>query len=100
MANKQGKQYLEAAKKIDRSRLYTPTEAVALLKETSFTKFDATVEVHVRLGIDPRHADQNIRTTVTLPHGTVRVFVYWFSLRARLSKPHKKPALISLAAKI
>jgi large subunit ribosomal protein L1 len=79
MANKQGKQYLEAAKKIDRSRLYTPTEAVALLKETSFTKFDATVEVHVRLGIDPRHADQNIRTTVTLPHGTgksVRVLVF------------------------
>lgn len=79
MANKQGKQYLEAAKKIDRSRLYTPTEAIALLKETSFTKFDATVEVHVRLGIDPRHADQNIRTTVTLPHGTgksVRVLVF------------------------
>lgn len=76
---KQGKKYLEALKKIDRENLYTPDEAIRLAQETSFVKFDATVEVHLRLGIDPRHADQNIRTTVTLPHGTgkkVRVLVF------------------------
>jgi large subunit ribosomal protein L1 len=74
-----GKKYLEAAKKIDQLNLYSPDDAVRLAQETSFVKFDATVEVHMRLGIDPRHADQNIRTTVTLPHGTgktVRVLVF------------------------
>jgi large subunit ribosomal protein L1 len=79
MAKDHGKQYVEALKKIDRARLYLPEEAVQLVKETSYTKFDATVEVHLRLGIDPRHADQNIRTTVALPHGTgksVRVLVF------------------------
>jgi large subunit ribosomal protein L1 len=69
---KHGKRYLQAAAKVDPSRLYTPDEAIALLKETSFVKFDATIELHLRLGIDPRHADQNIRTTVALPHGTGR----------------------------
>ncbi len=76
---KHGKKYLEALKKVDRSNLYSPDEAIALVKETTFTKFDATVEAHLRLGIDPRHADQNIRTTVALPHGTgktVRVLVF------------------------
>ncbi|NOK62958.1 MAG: 50S ribosomal protein L1 [Chloroflexi bacterium AL-W] len=79
MAKRHGKKYEEAFAKIDRSRLYTPEEAITLVKETSFTKFDATIEVHMRLGIDPRHADQNIRTTVALPHGTgktVRVLVF------------------------
>jgi large subunit ribosomal protein L1 len=79
MAKEHGKKYLEASKKVDRSRLYTPDEAVKLLKETAYTKFDSTIEVHLRLGIDPRHADQNIRTTVALPHGTgkmVRVLVF------------------------
>src|SRR5579859_3135429 len=74
-----GKKFLEAAKKIDRTRLYTPQEAITLLKETAFTRFDSTIEVHMRLGIDPRHADQTIRTTVALPHGTgksVRVLVF------------------------
>lgn len=69
---KHGKRYLQAAAKVDQSRLYTPDEAIALLKETSFVTFDATIELHLRLGIDPRHADQNIRTTVALPHGTGR----------------------------
>jgi large subunit ribosomal protein L1 len=77
--SKHGKSYLEAAAKVEKDRLYAPDEAIALLKETSFVKFDSTVEVHLRLGIDPRHADQNIRTTVALPHGTgkmVRVLVF------------------------
>ncbi len=74
-----GKKYREAAAKVDRDRLYSPDEAIALVKETSYVAFDPTVEVHLRLGIDPRHADQNIRTTVALPHGTgrrVRVLVF------------------------
>lgn len=79
MAQKRGKNYTTALAKIDQERMYSPEEAIALLKETTFTKFDATVEVHMRLGIDPRHADQNLRTTVALPHGTgkvVRVLVF------------------------
>ena len=79
MATKHGKQYAAAAAKVDRSRDYTPEEAVTLVKDTSFTKFDATVEAHLRLGIDPRHADQQVRATVSLPHGTgksVRVLVF------------------------
>ncbi|WP_322823184.1 50S ribosomal protein L1 [Chloroflexus sp.] len=76
---KHGKKYLAALAKVDRTRLYSPTEALALVKETSYTKFDGTVEAHLQLGIDPRHADQNIRTTVALPYGTgktVRVLVF------------------------
>ena len=79
MAKKHGKKYLEALKKVDQSTLYVPADAVRLVKETSYTKFDASVEVHLRLGIDPRQADQNIRSTVALPHGTgksVRVLVF------------------------
>jgi large subunit ribosomal protein L1 len=79
MAKKHGKKYLEALKKVDQSKLHAPADAVRLVKETSFTKFDASVEVHLRLGIDPRQADQNIRSTVALPHGTgksVRVLVF------------------------
>jgi len=76
---KRGKKYLEAAKKVNREKLYAPEEAVALVKETTFTKFDASVEVHMRLGIDPRHADQMVRGVVLMPHGlgkTVRVLVF------------------------
>ncbi len=76
---KKGKKYLEVAKKVGRDKLYTPEEAIALAQETSFVKFDATIEAHLRLGIDPRHADQNIRSTVALPHGTgktMRVLVF------------------------
>ncbi|NJP04493.1 MAG: 50S ribosomal protein L1 [Chloroflexaceae bacterium] len=74
-----GKKYREALAKVDPKRQYDPREAIRLAKETSFVRFDATVELHLRLGIDPRHADQNIRTTVMLPHGTgkiVRVLVF------------------------
>ncbi len=79
MAKKHGKKYLEAAKKVDENKLYAPADAIRLVKETSYTKFDGSVEVHLRLGIDPRQADQNIRSTVALPHGTgktVRVLVF------------------------
>jgi len=61
-----------ARAKIDRDRRYTPTEAIAAAKEAAFAKFDETVELHMRLGVDPRHADQQVRGIVTLPHGTGR----------------------------
>ncbi|GAV24024.1 50S ribosomal protein L1 [Carboxydothermus pertinax] len=67
---KHGKKYLEAAKKVDKTRLYDPAEALALVKELSFAKFDESVEVAVKLGVDPRHADQQVRGAVVLPHGT------------------------------
>jgi large subunit ribosomal protein L1 len=67
---KRSKTYRAAAEKIDPERIYTPLEAVRLAKETSPTKFDATVEVALRLGVDPRKADQMVRGTVNLPHGT------------------------------
>ncbi|MFO7584007.1 MAG: 50S ribosomal protein L1 [Anaerolineales bacterium] len=76
---KHGKKYLAAAAKIDRDKLYTPGEALSLVKETSFTKFDGTVEVHIRTSLDPRQADQQVRDVVLLPHGlgkTVRVLVF------------------------
>ena len=74
-----GKKYIEAAKLVDRERVYSPEEAAQLVKDTSFVAFDATVEAHLRLGVDPRHADQMVRGTVVLPHGTgnvVRVAVF------------------------
>ncbi len=86
---KRGKKYLEAAKKIDRQRLYSPEEAIKLVKETSYANFDATVELHMRLGVDPRHADQQVRGTVVLPHGLgkqVRVLVFAQGEGARLAK--------------
>ena len=76
---KHGKKFIEAQKKIDPQRLYAPDEAIPLLKEVAFANFDETVEVHARLGIDPRQADQTVRSTVVLPHGTgktVRVLVF------------------------
>lgn len=77
--SKPGKKYVQAAEKVDRSKFYTKAEAIQLVKETAYTKFDPTVEVHMRLGVDPRHADQQIREVVNLPHGlgkTVRVLVF------------------------
>src|SRR5947209_14457404 len=70
---KRGKAYTAAAAKIDQDKVYTPLEAVRLAKETSTTKYDATVEVAMRLGVDPRKADQMVRGTVNLPHGTGKV---------------------------
>ena len=74
-----GKRYQDLAKLVDRTRVYPIGEAIALAKETSTVKFDPTVEAHLRLGVDPRHADQLVRGTVVLPHGTgkiVRVAVF------------------------
>jgi large subunit ribosomal protein L1 len=76
---KHGKKYTEAAKLIDRDRNYPPEEAIALAKKTAPAKFDETVELHMRTGLDPRHADQQIRGTALLPHGLgkqVRVLVF------------------------
>ncbi len=76
---KHGKKYLEASTKIDKDISYNPDEAMALVKETAYAKFDATVEVHLRTSLDPRQADQQIRNTVVLPNGlgkTVRVLVF------------------------
>jgi large subunit ribosomal protein L1 len=76
---KHGKKYREAFDRIDRDKKYVPMEALTLAKEISYAKFDETVELHVRLGVDPRHADQIIRDLVNLPHGlgkTVRVLVF------------------------
>ncbi len=76
---KHGKKYQAAAAKVDRQQLYAPQEAIALAKETAVTKFDSTIEVHMRMGLDPRQADQQVRDVVVLPHGlgkTVRVAVF------------------------
>jgi large subunit ribosomal protein L1 len=67
---KHGKKYLEAKKLVDRQRLYDPAEAIGLVKRTAIANFDETVEAAIRLGVDPRHADQQVRGTVVLPHGT------------------------------
>jgi large subunit ribosomal protein L1 len=81
-----GKKYLEALKRVDPARLYPPAEAVALLREISYTKFDPTVEVHIRTGLDPRHAEQMVRGSVVLPAGTgkqVRVLAFAQGEKAR-----------------
>ena len=76
---KRGKRYQEARKLIDPQKFYTPGEAIALVKKAATAKFDETVEVALKLGVDPRHADQQVRGTVVLPHGTgrdVRVLLF------------------------
>ncbi|HRQ15053.1 MAG TPA: 50S ribosomal protein L1 [Promineifilum sp.] len=76
---KRGRKYQEAAAKVESQKLYSREEAIKLIKETATTKFDPTVEIHMRLGVDPRHADQQVRDVVVLPHGlgkTVRVLVF------------------------
>ena len=76
---KHGKKYLEAAKAVDRATLYDPADAIALVKKAAVAKFDETIEAHIRTGCEGRHADQEIRGAVVLPHGTgkqVRVLVF------------------------
>lgn len=76
---KHGKNYREALKLVDRDKLYSLERAIELAQKTSYVKFDATVEAHIRLGVDPRHADQQVRGVVMLPYGTgqeVRILVF------------------------
>ena len=87
--SKAGKNYTAAAAKVDRLRNYSVDEAVVLVKDTAYTKFDATVECHVRLGVDPRQADQQVRGLVVLPNGlgkTVRILVFAQGEGARLAQ--------------
>lgn len=84
-----GKKYKEAAAKIEANHQYSPEEAVALVKETSYAKFDATIEVHLRLGVDPRQADEQVRDVVVLPHGLgkkIRVLVFAQGEAARVAR--------------
>jgi len=84
-----GKNYAEAAKKIDAEKQYLPAEAVKLVKETAKAKFDETVEIHLRLGVDPKKADQQVRGSVSLPNGTgktVRVLVFARGEKAKEAK--------------
>jgi large subunit ribosomal protein L1 len=86
---KRGRKYEEAAAKIDSGRFYSRQDAVKLIKDTAYTKFDPTVEIHLRLGVDPRHADQQVRDVVVLPHGlgkTVRVLVFAEGEDARVAQ--------------
>ncbi len=86
---KRGKKYIEAAKAIDRSNLYDVAEAVSLVKKTAVAKFDETIEAHIRTGCDGRHADQQIRGAVVLPHGTgkkVRILVFAKDAKAEEAK--------------
>lgn len=87
--SKHGRKYTEALAKVNREHYYDRTEAVKLLKETVTTKFDPTVEIHFRLGVDPRHADQQVRDVVVLPNGlgkTVRVLVFAEGEDARIAQ--------------
>ena len=86
---KHGRKYEEASARVDREHEYPPQEAVDLLKEIAYANFDETIEVHYRLNIDPRQADQAVRSTVTLPHGTgseVRVLVFAVGDAARAAE--------------
>ena len=86
---KRGKKYVEAAKLIERGNLYDKEEAVALVKKSAVAKFDETIEAHIRTGCDGRHADQQIRGAVVLPHGTgktVRVLVFAKDAKAEEAK--------------
>ena len=86
---KRGKKYVEAAKLVDRATLYDVNEAVSIVKKASSAKFDETVEAHIRTGCDGRHADQQIRGAVVLPHGTgknVRVLVFAKNDKADIAK--------------
>lgn len=84
-----GKKYLAAAEKVDRAKQYTPREAIALLKQIAYANFDETVELHIRTGLDTRHADQQLRGTIVLPHGlgkSQRVLVFAEGEGARLAR--------------
>ncbi|HEY8598437.1 MAG TPA: 50S ribosomal protein L1 [Thermomicrobiales bacterium] len=86
---KHGKKYDQAIKLVEPDKMYSPEEATGLLKKVAYANFDETVEVHFKLGIDPRHADQQVRATASLPHGTgkqVRVIVFAEGEGARVAR--------------
>ena len=88
---KRGRRYLQARAEIDAERVYHPLHAVKLIKSQELTRFDPTVEVHMRLGVNVRHADQQLRGTISLPHGTGKsVTVAVFSVRVT-PRPTRAP---------
>ena len=92
---KRGKKYAEAAKLIEREKQYDSAEAISIIKKAATAKFDETVEAHIRLGVDGRHADQQVRGAVVLPHGTgkkVRVLVFAKDAKAEEAKAAKTTA--------
>ena len=95
---KRGKKYLEIAKKVDRDRMYTPEEAIKLVKELSYSSFDGTVEAHLRMGLDPRRSEQQIRGIVRLPYGlgkAVRVLVFAAGEDAQIARAAGADFIIS-----
>ena len=87
-----GKRYQDALKTFDRQQIYLMDEALKLVKDNARAKFDETLEVHFRLGIDPRHSEQQIRTTVMLPHGTGKTSAFWLLSKRARKKRHWRPA--------
>jgi large subunit ribosomal protein L1 len=86
MTARHGKKYREAAASLEEGKFYPPAEAMTLVRKTAQTKFDSSIEAHVRLGVDPRHADQMVRSSVVLPHGTGktrRIAVFAIGEKAR-----------------
>lgn len=91
---KHGKKYQDSVKSFDKQKLYDPREGLEAVLATAKAKFDETIEVSARLGVDPRHADQQVRGAVVLPHGTgkkVRILVF---AKGDKAGKHRKPALI------
>ena len=92
---KRGKRYVEAAKVVDRASLYEAADAISIVKKAAGAKFDETVELHIRTGCDGRHADQQIRGAVVLPHGTGKTVISLYLLRDRRQKRLRLQAQIS-----
>ena len=95
-----GKKYQDSAKQIDKANLYDTAEAMDLIVKTAPAKFDETVELHVKLGVDSRHADQQVRGAIVLPHGTGKVPACWSSPRATRPTQPRRPAPITWARPI
>ena len=105
MASKRSRRYRDAFEKVDRERQYPPAEAIALIKETAGTKFDETVELHMRLGVNVRHADEQLRGTLALPNGlgkdvTIAVFAEGEAARAAEEAGADHVGAQDLAAKV
>ena len=92
---KMGKKYSDSLKLIDRTKYYDPEEAVSLVKKTAKAKFDETVEISIRLGVDPRHADQQVRGAVVLPHGTGKTLRVLVFAKGDKANRRSRPAPIS-----